>query len=161
MITKPESLARVHREICEQAGCRWLDRVDYLDPCAACPAGHWPRYVRKGCENGPRSHPRRLWRRPGTLLARWLGRLGIRPNTQCGCHEKAARMDEWGWLECFHRRQEVLSWLATAAYGLGYHRLRKPSWIALIGVYLIERCGSAAVPLQSPRKRAAVLKPLR
>lgn len=40
--------ARVRRNICEAAKCPHLDTIDYTDPCAVCPAGHWGKHTR--CE---------------------------------------------------------------------------------------------------------------
>ncbi len=49
---KPSSVAAVHREICSRAACRHLQTIDFNDPCAACPEGHWGPYQR--CVSGVR-----------------------------------------------------------------------------------------------------------
>jgi hypothetical protein len=42
----PATVAEIRQERCQAADCR--HSLDYGDPCAACPEGHWGPYVR--CE---------------------------------------------------------------------------------------------------------------
>ncbi len=39
----PDGVAHTRRLICELAGCPHT--LDYRDPCAACPSGHWGIYT--------------------------------------------------------------------------------------------------------------------
>lgn len=43
--SKPASVARVHREICDRQRCDHLDKINYLDPYSACPNGHFGPYL--------------------------------------------------------------------------------------------------------------------
>jgi hypothetical protein len=47
---KPPEVAQIHREICERENCEYLDKIDYADPCAFCPNGHFGRYELAGCD---------------------------------------------------------------------------------------------------------------
>lgn len=47
---KPREVAQIHREICERQNCEYLDKINYADPCASCPNGHFGRYEQTGCE---------------------------------------------------------------------------------------------------------------
>lgn len=38
----PQGVIQVRIDCCRQAGCK--HELDYADPCAQCPDGHWGRY---------------------------------------------------------------------------------------------------------------------
>jgi hypothetical protein len=48
MSAMPSSVATIRRRICQREKCPHT--LDFADPCAACPAGHWGRYEIRGCE---------------------------------------------------------------------------------------------------------------
>lgn len=51
---KPIQVARIHKRICENANCRFRDKLDYEDECASCPNGHWGRYNDINCDKAKR-----------------------------------------------------------------------------------------------------------
>jgi hypothetical protein len=56
---KPPEVAQIHREICEREECRYRKKLNYDDPCAACPNGHWGRYEIAACDDPKRKVPRK------------------------------------------------------------------------------------------------------
>lgn len=48
---KPPEVAQIHREICERENCKYLDKIDYDNPCSFCPNGHFGRYEMIGCKD--------------------------------------------------------------------------------------------------------------
>jgi hypothetical protein len=49
MIPKPKEVAEIHRGLCQSAGCQFLDKLNYNDPCIGCPENHFGPYMRAGC----------------------------------------------------------------------------------------------------------------
>lgn len=43
-VTVPDGVMEIRQTLCEAAGCQ--ASCDYADPCAACPNGHFPTYIR-------------------------------------------------------------------------------------------------------------------
>jgi len=54
---KPVQVAQIHRDICRREKCPHLEALNFNDPCAACPEGHWGRYEIAGCEDKNRVVP--------------------------------------------------------------------------------------------------------
>jgi hypothetical protein len=46
----PDRVVYIRQDICQRNNCQHLDRLNFRDPCEACPAGHWGRYSVSGCD---------------------------------------------------------------------------------------------------------------
>ena len=55
----PDAVVQVRREICAGANCPHQRKLNFRDPCAECPAGHWGIYSAQGCEHLFRWVPKR------------------------------------------------------------------------------------------------------
>lgn len=115
----PAHVAQIRQRICRRNDC--AHQVDYVDPCGACPAGHWGPWVRcEGNDPARAEFPASNLPKPrrggaGTELKRLLKKMGIRPELGCGCADRAALMDRQGVGWCQANLERIVGWLRQEA----------------------------------------------
>lgn len=128
---KPAEVAAIHREICKQAKCDQLDKLNYSDPCAACPNGHWGRC---GCDpertiptgladtTAPTLEPRRRSTlQPGAIFSLVIYKITGQRTSNCGlCGSRKNQMNQLGWLGCWKNRKIIIGWLVDEARKRGH-----------------------------------------
>jgi hypothetical protein len=167
MIAKLDYVARVHRNICAEANCSFLDKLNYSDPCIGCPEGHFGVYQVEGCED--RSHVNSIVApsdardtpaadhllQPGDLFSTIILNITGKSIQNCGvCRERKRAMNKWGWWKCWLNRKIIIGWLCEEAakrgHGIGgsemlglfkaaFRELRAKRKIALPGAANSER----------------------
>jgi hypothetical protein len=119
---KPDYVARLQRSICAREHCEYLDKINYRDPCAACPNGHWGQYEASKCQDGtspieapnlnglfPQSSG------PGTELKDLLHKFGFTPAKQCKCAQHITEMNAKGIQWCEDNIPVITGWLREEA----------------------------------------------
>jgi hypothetical protein len=122
---KPDYVARLHRGICADRKCEYLDKVNYLDECAVCPNGHWGQYNASKCRddttpnNGAVPHGSIFFpyhaEGPGTELKKLLSKLGLKPSAGCKCNQRITKMNLDGIEWCEQNIPTILGWLKEEA----------------------------------------------
>jgi hypothetical protein len=118
------------RYSCQQANC--TAQLNYWDPCAECPNGHW--HALRRCPNArrPESRAEVIQRRrdehrkrslfvnltkggAGTELRKLLKKFGIADRPGCGCVSHAQNMDLRGIEWCRKNIDTIVGWMRTEA----------------------------------------------
>lgn len=126
-IRRPQQVILIHRSFCEQANCKFLDKLDYNDPCICCPDGHFAPYMQVGCEADneqietgfpgflrPFEDPYPT-ERVGTELKILLAKFGLKPAVGCKCHQHITEMDARGIDWCEENIDVIVGWLKEEA----------------------------------------------
>src|SRR5438045_328497 len=67
----PQAVSDARRNICQRGRCEHIALLDFPNPCAACPNGHWGVYSRKRCDKPqPSQEPARKFTAAKTPVAR-------------------------------------------------------------------------------------------
>lgn len=144
---KPPEVAEIHRSICESGQCEFLDRIDYTDPCAFCPNGHFGRHEQTGCKESAQDLSQRAplkkrgpsMRAPGDVLAYVIWKVTGEMVGFCGaCGDRVQKMNLWGWPGCMARKEEIIGWLIEEAGKRG-HKITKRRVVSLLAAALKSR----------------------
>jgi hypothetical protein len=139
-------VAKTRRDICRRAACPHLEILNFNDPCAACPEGHWGRYEIAGCEDGNRIVPdARLPHagnngslRPGSLLSSLIFKVTGQSTKTCGvCGARMGMMDRNGWRWCWKNRSTIIGWVLDEAAKRG-HKINNQVALALLKATFVE-----------------------
>lgn len=162
-IAKPQSVIRLHYSLCQRASCPHIKRLDYTDPCASCPAGHFGPYIICDALNPiPPAKPHKpqfhsVKKGPGTILSTMLSHLGLHPTPTCHCTSHKKMMDQNGPTWCRENINLIASWLRQEAQSL--HRphhapfiraLAKTPFFTPLARLLIHLAIRQARPLHTP-----------
>jgi hypothetical protein len=84
-------VAKIRRNACVRNGCEFLATLDYSDPCASCPAGHFGPFLSKGCDAHKRGDRIGKIAQP---IARAIDKVAGTNITGCGgCKKMKARLN--------------------------------------------------------------------
>lgn len=75
---------------------------------------------------------------PGDALAIVIQQLGYAKSGGCGCDAMQKQMNEWGWIECFSRKQEIVNYLVAQAASRGVV-VDSATVLSLLKTALVER----------------------
>jgi len=117
----PSTVAEIRRESCKRHRC--YHELDYNDPLAACPEGHFGPWIFNPAQTpvlpALPSQGETPTTGPGTILKATLARLGIKPGPGCKCHARAIVMDKQGPDWCQEHLEEIVGWLKEEAQRAG------------------------------------------
>ncbi len=127
----PDSVVQIRISICSRNKCHNLNSINFNDPCATCPKGHWGRYEITGCEDQNRVAPdtrisashgkSNASLRPGFLLSTLIFKITGQSTKSCGvCGARMALMDRNGWWWCWKNRKIITGWIVEEAKKRGY-----------------------------------------
>jgi hypothetical protein len=68
---------------------------------------------------------------PGDVLAAVIRKLGFSKTCGCGCAAMQDQMNDWGWLGCFERRDDILAFMKTKADTAGVPFDEATVWAAV------------------------------
>lgn len=88
---------------------------------------------------------------PGSVVRTVLHHIGYQAHWDCGCAAFAEKMNCWGYVGCWRRREEIISWFIKKARDIGVEvnrdRVWSLIWAGLMDLKRRYNCRSGACPL--------------